>query len=83
MGRNVRSGRGEIDILARFPDALVAVEVKTRVGAGDPRQAYTKEKSDNVRRALGGLRPRPSRVDLVAVSLTATGADLRWIPAVG
>lgn len=60
----------------------MAVEVKTRVGVGDPREAYTKEKSDNVWRTLNGLRPRPSRVDLIAVSLTAAGVDLRWIPSV-
>ncbi len=60
---------------------LVAVEVKTRVGA-DPRGAYTSQKADRVWAAVGRLTPRPKRVDLIAVELTPAGADLRWIPGV-
>ncbi len=81
MGRNVRAGRGEIDLLMRMHSRLVAVEVKTRVGA-DPRPAYTAEKADHVREAVRRLQPRPSRVDLVAVELTTQGAAIRWIPGV-
>lgn len=81
IARNVRSGRGEIDLLVRLNSTLVAVEVKTRVGA-DPRGAYTAEKADRVWAALGRLTPRPQRVDLIAVALTADGADIRWIPGV-
>jgi hypothetical protein len=60
---------------------LVAVEVKTRVGA-DPRPAYTPDKADHVWEAVRRLQPRPSRVDLVAIELTAQGAAIRWLPGV-
>jgi len=81
VGRNVRAGRGEIDVLMRMQAQLVAVEVKTRVGA-DPRDAYTAEKADHVWETVRRLRPRPRRVDLVAIELTAHGAAIRWIPGV-
>ncbi len=81
VGRNVRAGRGEVDLLVRIDAALVAVEVKTRVGS-DPRIAYTAEKADRVWAAIGRLNPRPRRLDLVAVALTTEGADIRWIPGV-
>jgi putative endonuclease len=81
VGRNVRAGRGEIDVVMRIGSQLVAVEVKTRV-AGDPRPAYTAEKADHVWEAVRLLKPRPSRVDLVTVELTARGAAIRWMPGV-
>jgi Holliday junction resolvase-like predicted endonuclease len=81
VGRNVRAGRGEIDLLVRMDSRLVAVEVKTRVGS-DPRTAYTALKADRVWAAVGRLTPRPQRVDLVAVTLTPQGADIRWVPGV-
>ncbi len=81
VARNVRSGRGEIDLIVRFPDGLVAVEVKTRTG-GDPRDAFTRRKADHVWQAVGGLKPKPRRVDLVAVSLTRAGVGILWIPGV-
>lgn len=82
VGRNVRAGRGEIDLLVRVRSTLVAVEVKTRLGH-DPRTAYTAEKADRVWAAVGRLSPRPREVDLIAVTLTAGGVDIRWIPRVG
>ena len=81
VGRNVRAGRGEIDLLVRMDSTLVAVEVKTRVGT-DPRRAYTVEKSDHVWETARRLTPRPRRVDLVAIELTSGGAGIRWIPGV-
>ena len=81
MGRNVRAGRGEIDLLVRMDSTLVAVEVKTRLGA-DPRPAYTVEKSEHVWETVRRLSPRPQRVDLVAIELSAEGAAIRWIPGV-
>jgi len=68
-------------LLVRIQSTLVAVEVKTRVGA-DPRGAYTADKADHVWAAISGLRPRPQQLDLVTVRLTAAGADIRWIPKV-
>jgi hypothetical protein len=59
----------------------VAVEVKTRIGS-DPRDGYTPQKADRVWASAGRLRPRPRRVDLVTVTLSDAGADIRWIPGV-
>lgn len=81
IGRNVRVGRRELDLLVRFDRIVVAVEVKTRVNH-DARLAYTQEKSRNVREAMAGARPRPRRLDLVAVRLAAAGVDIRWLPGV-
>ncbi|NNC93017.1 MAG: hypothetical protein HKN80_11065 [Acidimicrobiia bacterium] len=81
VGRNVRAGRGEIDLLLRMQSRLVAVEVKTRVGS-DPRPSYTVDKADHVWETVRRLQPRPSRVDLVAIALTADGATIRWLPGV-
>jgi Holliday junction resolvase-like predicted endonuclease len=81
VGRNVRAGRGEIDLLVRLDATLVAVEVKTRAG-GDPRRAYTPEKARHVVEAAGRLQPSPRRVDLVAVAVGPAGVDIRWIPGV-
>ncbi|MBT8192460.1 MAG: YraN family protein [Acidimicrobiia bacterium] len=81
LGRNVRAGRGEIDLLVRLDSTLVAVEVKTRAG-GDPRQAYTAEKARKVDETAGRLTPSPGRVDLIAVAVGRAGVDIRWIPGV-
>ena len=81
MGRNVRAGPGEIDLLARWGSTLVAVEVKTRLGR-DPRESFTPDKARRVRATIGRLYPRPRRLDLVAVELSAAGAEIRWVPGV-
>lgn len=78
MGRNVRSGRGEIDLLARIDGRLVAVEVKTRHGV-DPRIQMTDTKSQRLRSAVARLRPRPTRIDVVAVLLDERGVTIRWV----
>jgi putative endonuclease len=46
VGRNVRLGRGEIDLIARRGELLVFAEVKTRrgVGKGAPHEAVDREK---------------------------------------
>ena len=80
LDRNVRVGRGEVDLLVRFGGQRVAVEVKTRVDF-EPREAFSEEKANRVweaARRLGGVR----RVDLVAVRLDARGVEVRWIPQV-
>ncbi len=80
LGRNVRVGRGEIDLLVRFGNQRVAVEVKTRLGL-EPREAFSEEKANRVwqaARRYGGI----GRVDLVAVRFNARGAEVRWLPQV-
>jgi Holliday junction resolvase-like predicted endonuclease len=76
----LRVGSGEIDLLVRFGSALVAVEVKTRIG-GDPLDQLTDEKERRLWesvRALGGV----SRVDVVGVRLRTGGASVRWLQGI-
>lgn len=81
--------RGELDVVVRDGDALVAVEVKTRrcgrdgaPGAGHPFEAVTPAKAARVRRLLvafadqSGERAPSLRVDAVAVLRPARGAAL-------
>jgi Holliday junction resolvase-like predicted endonuclease len=72
---------GEIDLLVEAAGELVAVEVKTRVGA-DPIEEMTGFKAERLRRSGGRLPVRPRRYDLVTVRLSAEGAEVRWLPAV-
>jgi Holliday junction resolvase-like predicted endonuclease len=81
VGRNVRAGRGEIDLLVRWQGKLVAVEVKTRLGS-DPRPSFTRDKARRVRATMRLLSPRPQRLDLVTVEAGQAGAGIRWVPGV-
>ncbi len=80
VARNARVGRGEIDLVVAFGNRRVAVEVKTvqTGGLDDPAYAFTRSKAQQVRRLANCLGIR--RVDLVAVSIGATGVDIRWVP---
>ena len=82
VARNVRVGRGEIDLVAAFGERRVAVEVKTiqTGGLDDPAYAFTQQKAEQVRRLANRLGI--PRVDLVAVSLGPAGVDIRWVPEV-
>ncbi|GAA1727673.1 YraN family protein [Isoptericola hypogeus] len=55
LDRNWRGAGGELDILARDGDVLVAVEVKTRRGTafGHPAEAVTEAKLGRIRRLTG------------------------------
>ena len=79
VGRNVRAGRGEIDLLMRMGRRLVAVEVKTRIGH-DPRPAFDSVKAERMAAAAFRLPRRPQRMDLVTVRLDRDGARVHWIP---
>ena len=78
LDRNWRGGReGELDIVARDGEAIVAVEVKTRsgTGAGHPLEAITWRKARRLRglllgwvRAHGAHAPE-LRVDAVGIVL--------------
>ncbi len=84
LGRNVRVGRDEIDLLVMLHGERVAVEVKTGIGGSAlPEDHFDDEKERHVRRAAAGLDPPVWRVDLVTVTLTAAGATVRWLPDVG
>jgi Holliday junction resolvase-like predicted endonuclease len=81
LARNLPVWPGEIDLLVDHGGSVVAVEVKTRVGA-DPVEEMTDLKAERLHRSGGRLPVRPARYDLVAVRLSAEGAEVRWIPAV-
>ncbi|MEX1207421.1 MAG: YraN family protein [Acidimicrobiia bacterium] len=78
IASNVRSGRGEIDLLVRVDGRVVAVEVKTRVNV-DPLTQMTELKHDRLRRAAHHANPRPTRIDVIAVMFDTTGATIRWV----
>jgi Holliday junction resolvase-like predicted endonuclease len=83
LGRNIVVGRGEIDLYARFGSTVVAVEVKTLIvdramGTG-PLRSFTPSKAEQVRWLARALRPRPQRVDVVAVVAHRDGVDVRWV----
>ena len=79
VARNLEAGGGEIDLLVRFDDRPVAVEVKTRLG-GDPLDSFGPAKATRVRRTAVAALGRPVRVDLVAVGIGPGGARVRWVP---
>lgn len=82
VDRNVRVGRDEIDIVARMVGHLIAVEVKTGLGAGTrPWENFDDEKNARIRRAARVLSIR--RIDLITVELKTDGVAVRWLPDVG
>jgi len=83
LERNWRGAGGELDLVARDGDVLVAIEVKTRRGTafGHPAEAVTVAKLARIRRLTGqwlaehpAVRCREVRVDVVAVVLPRSGA---------
>jgi len=81
-----RSGRGEVDLVARDGGTLVFVEVKTRASDefGSPERAVGREKMDEVRRAAGDYIRRSgaswdeARFDLLNILLTEP-PSIEWI----
>jgi putative endonuclease len=91
LGRNVRVGRGELDIIARRGDVLAFVEVKARRSDtfGSPEDAVSPRKRRQVARlAELWLAARPwalervadVRFDIVAVDATTVPATVRHLP---
>jgi putative endonuclease len=92
MGRNVRVGRGELDIVARRGPGLAFVEVKARrpLTGGAPEDAVGAAKRRQVARlaelwlaarpwALNGIDE--VRFDIVAVDSRAFPSTIRHLPA--
>ena len=83
LDRNVRLGRGEIDLHVDVEGTSVAVEVKTILARGSDDDAvyqFSPKKADTVRRHAARLVPPARRVDLVTVTFRTAGADIRWVP---
>lgn len=81
VDRNVRIGRGELDIVATDRDVTVFVEVKTRRDKtfGGARAALTHAKSRRLVRLVQTYlrhhpnRAGPYRIDVVAIDVDPTG----------
>ncbi|MCP4309469.1 MAG: hypothetical protein GY926_06700 [bacterium] len=82
VDRNLRIGRGELDLVVSLDGELVAVEVKTgSVGPGnDPIHHFDDAKQYQVR-ALATQRG-VYRVDYLGVAVSAAGVTIRWLPRV-
>ena len=77
LARNWRGGRqGELDLVARDGDCIVAIEVKTRSGSGygHPLEAITAQKAGRLRRLLLSwvreVSPGSARLRVDAVGIT-------------
>lgn len=81
---NFRSGREEIDIIARDKEDIVFVEVKTRrdYRCGPPAAAVHWKKRERLRRVAGvylamkGYLDYPARFDVVAITLKDDSINL-------
>lgn len=83
LGRNVRVGRGEIDLHADIGGESVAVEVKMILApdpGDDALHQFTPEKARTLRRYAVRLSPPARRVDLVTVTGREWGVEVRWLP---
>jgi len=82
LERNWRCELGELDIVARDGDELVAVEVKTRRSAayGSPQEAVTRDKLGRLRRLVAAWLAQQDRrfagvrIDVIAITLPRSGA---------
>lgn len=83
--RNFRCPAGEIDLVARWQDTWVFVEVRTRRGTryGTPEESLTPRKRAHMIASAQhylqarGLEDVPWRIDAVAVALSTGGELLR------
>lgn len=81
LERNWRNRSGELDLIARDGDTLVAVEVKTRSGTGygNPLEAITVQKMARLRRLLldwaRGTEARGAGLRVDAVGITLRGDE--------
>jgi putative endonuclease len=82
LDRNWRCPEGELDLVLRDGDVLVACEVKTRRGdsCGSPHEAVDAVRLERLHRLVWrwaedhGVHPGEARVDLVAVQRPRRGA---------
>jgi Holliday junction resolvase-like predicted endonuclease len=84
LARNLRVGRGEIDVLALIDRHRSVVEIRSIRQGGeriDPITAFDETKSRQVRQLAG--RVGAQRVDLVTVGFSPAGVDLHWVPWAG
>ncbi|HDH27278.1 MAG TPA: hypothetical protein ENH00_13970 [Actinobacteria bacterium] len=86
IDRNVRIGRGEIDLVVERHGTRIAVEVKStwlgerNVDGKDPLDAFDEAKEMQVWSLARHLDVH--RVDLVAITFGVEGVQIRWVPGV-
>ena len=82
LGRNIRIGRGEVDLVAADRTGRFVVEVKSGTETLDehPRWNFTDRKARQVVRMARSLGIR--RVDLVTVVVGEDGVGVEWYPRV-
>lgn len=89
LDRNWRCQEGELDLVLRDGEVLVACEVKTRSSkvGGSPHEAVDDDRVDRLHTLLWrwceehGVRPSRTRVDLVGVLRARRGAaDVDHVP---
>jgi putative endonuclease len=88
IDRNYRSGRGEIDVVARRGDVLVFCEVKTRRSGewGFPAEAVDRAKQARLRKLAAAwmAERRPGyvdvRFDVVSVIVRGDRTDVTHVP---
>ena len=88
LGRRVRSGHRDLDLVMERDGVVAFVEVKARTGArfGDPVEAVDwRKRRELVRSALvwmdrNGVAARSYRFDVVGVLVTAGRAKIRHVP---
>ena len=93
LERNVRTPKGEIDLIALDHDVLVFVEVKTRSHnhAGYPEEAVTEEKLEHmINSAENWIQSHPEyennwRLDVIAVTgaINAQNPQIEWFENAG
>ena len=84
LDRNWRCSEGELDLVLRDGDVLVACEVKTRrgQGSGSPHEAVDDVRLERLHRLVWrwadehDVHPQEARVDLVAVLRPRRGATI-------
>lgn len=85
---NWRSGRGEIDIIARDRNSTIFIEVKYRRSKqfGEPEESLTRHKQHMLRQTIAAyLMKHPTntfRIDVLAISETPTRPQIKHIQGV-
>jgi putative endonuclease len=78
IDRNVDVPGGELDLIALDGTRLVAIEVRTTTGKGDPIDAIDVAKRRRVRHLAAAVGA--SRMDLVGIALGSEALVVHWVP---